>query len=246
MPNYVKFMKDILSKKHRLREFKIVALTEGCIAMLMNKLPPKLTDLWSFTTPCSIGNHYVGKALCDLRVSINLMPMSIFKKLGIGKGRPTTVTLQLVDRSYAHPEGKIEDVLVRVDKFIFPVNFLILECEADHDVLIILGRLFLTTGRTLIDVQKGKLTIRVNDQKVTFNVFNALKCVDENEKCHTIDLIKALLDEFTKFCYGNSCSEDDLMEQGDTVSFEELDEFMEAQLITDRPGKKFESLDLSK
>ncbi|KAA3477418.1 UPF0746 protein [Gossypium australe] len=131
MLNYVKFMKNILSKKRRLGEFKTVALTEGCTTMLKNKLPPKLKDPESFTISCSIGNHYIGKALCDLGASTNLMPMFVLRKLEIGKARPTTITLQLVDRSYAHPEGKIEDMLVKVDKFIFPADFIILECEAN-------------------------------------------------------------------------------------------------------------------
>ncbi|XP_062080747.1 uncharacterized protein LOC133785536 [Humulus lupulus] len=144
MPNYVKFLKDILTKKKRLGEFETVALTEGCSAILKSKIPPKLKDPGSFTIPCSIG----GRALCDLGASINLMPMSILKKLGIGEARPTTVTLQLVDHSMAHPEGKIEDVLVQVDKFIFPADFIILDYEADRDVPIILGRPFLATGRT--------------------------------------------------------------------------------------------------
>ncbi|XP_060959105.1 uncharacterized protein LOC133030385 [Cannabis sativa] len=173
MPNYVKFLKDILTKKRRLGEFETVALTEGCSAMLKSKIPPKLKDPGSFTIPCSIGGRDVGRALCDLGASINLMPMSIFKKLVIGEACPTTVTLQLADRSMAHPEGKIEDVLVQVDKFIFPADFIILDYEADRDVPIILGRPFLATERTLIDVQNGELTMRVNDQKVTFNVFNA-------------------------------------------------------------------------
>ncbi|WP_217833218.1 retropepsin-like aspartic protease, partial [Picosynechococcus sp. PCC 7002] len=76
----------------------------------------------------------VGQALCDLGDSINLMPLSIFRKLGIGEARPTTVTLQLADRSIKHPEGKIEDVLVKVDKFIFPADFIILDYEADREV----------------------------------------------------------------------------------------------------------------
>ncbi|XP_016667574.1 uncharacterized protein [Gossypium hirsutum] len=244
MPSYVKFMKHIKSKKHRLREFKTIPLTERCTAMLMNKLPPKLKDIGSFTIPFSIGNHYVGKALCDLGASINLMPMLIFKKLGIGKVRPTIVTFHLADGSYTHPEHKIEDVLVRVDKFIFLTNFHIFECEVDHDLPIILRRPFLAICRTLIDVQNGKLTMRVNDQKVTFNVFNALKCTDENKECHIIDLIEAEMDEFAKFCYDNFDSEDNLMEQGDIASFEELGEFMEARQIMYRLGKKFEILDL--
>ncbi|XP_062104169.1 uncharacterized protein LOC133815330 [Humulus lupulus] len=94
MPNYVKFLKDILTKKMRLGEFEMVVLTEGCSAILKNKIPPKL-----FTIPISIGEREVGKTHCDLGASINLMPMSTFKKMGIGEARPTTVTLQLTDRS---------------------------------------------------------------------------------------------------------------------------------------------------
>ncbi|KAL4308842.1 hypothetical protein GQ457_01G018300 [Hibiscus cannabinus] len=118
MSNCAKFLKDIVSKRTRLSEFEIVAMTEGCMAMLHNRLPPKLKDPDSFTIPCAIDNHYVGKALCDLGASINLMPKSVFERLGIGKARPTTVMLQLADRSYIQPEGKIEDILhVTLDVF---------------------------------------------------------------------------------------------------------------------------------
>ncbi|KAL5559257.1 hypothetical protein UlMin_035468 [Ulmus minor] len=133
----------------------MVALTNECSLLLQTKIPPKLKDPGSFTIPCLIGNTYCGRALCDLGASINLMPMSVFKQLGIGDARPTTVTLQLVDRSFAHPERKIEDVLIWVDKFVFPADFIILDFEADREVPIILGRPFLATGRTLIDAQKG-------------------------------------------------------------------------------------------
>ena len=107
-------------------------------------MPPKLKDPGCFTIPCAIGKNYEGKALCDLGASINLMPKSVFQKLGIGRPKPTTVMLQLADRSYVQPEGKIEDILVRVDKFIFPADFLVLDCEADDNAPIILGRPFLT------------------------------------------------------------------------------------------------------
>ncbi|KAL5561746.1 hypothetical protein UlMin_031493 [Ulmus minor] len=129
MPNYVKFMKDVLTNKRKLGEFETVALTNECSMLLQTKIPPKLKDLGSVTIPCSIGNTYCGRALCDLGASINLMPMSVFKQLGIGNARPTIVTLQLADRSFAHPEGKIEDVLIRVDKFVFPADFIILDFE---------------------------------------------------------------------------------------------------------------------
>ncbi|XP_052484866.1 uncharacterized protein LOC128039962 [Gossypium raimondii] len=163
MPNYVKFMKDILSKKKCLSEYEIVALMKECSAFLQNKLPPKLKDYGSFTIPYNIKESYCGKALWDLGASINLMPESIFKLLGIGEVIPTIVMLQLTDQSLAYPKGKTEDILVRVDKFIFHTDFIMLEFEADKEGPIILGRPFLATGRTLVDVKKGELIMRVQD-----------------------------------------------------------------------------------
>ncbi|KAM6564131.1 hypothetical protein CsatB_024129 [Cannabis sativa] len=199
MPTYVKFLKDILTKKRRLGEFETVALTEGCSAMLKSKIPPKLKDPGSFTIPISIGGRDVGRALCDLGASINLMPMSIFKKLGIGEARPTTVTLQLADRSMAHPEGKIEDVLVQVDKFIFPADFIILDYEEDREVPIILGRPFLATGRTLIDVEKGELTMRAQDEQATFKVFHPMRAPDAIGECLAIGDMDPNMVEESKF-----------------------------------------------
>ncbi|XP_052291705.1 uncharacterized protein LOC127900589 [Citrus sinensis] len=154
IPNYVKFLKDILARKRRLGEFETVALTQESSHMLQSKILTKLKDPVSFTIPYSIGNRYAGRALCDLGASINLMSLSVFKQLGVGECRPTIVTLQLAHRFHAYPEGKIEDVLVKVDKFIFPVDFIVLDFEADKEVPIILGRPFLAIGKTLIDVQK--------------------------------------------------------------------------------------------
>ena len=105
IPSYVKFMKDILSKKRRLSDFQIVNLTEECSVVLQRKLPQKLKDPSSFTIPCTIGNAIFERALCDLGDSINLMPLSIFRRLGLGEARLTTVTLQLADRSLKHPRG---------------------------------------------------------------------------------------------------------------------------------------------
>ncbi|XP_024980884.1 uncharacterized protein LOC112517738 [Cynara cardunculus var. scolymus] len=192
MPSYAKFLKDILSKKKKLTEYETVALTEGCSALLTNKILPKLKDPGSFTIPCSIGGKEIGKALCDLGASINLMPLSVFNTLGIGEARPTTVTLQLANRTIAYPKGMIEDVLVQVDKFIFPADFIILDFEADKDIPIILGRPFLATGGTLIDVQKEKLTMRLQDQKVAFNIFNSLKYPDYLEECLGVTEIETL------------------------------------------------------
>ncbi|KAH9781214.1 hypothetical protein KPL71_008370 [Citrus sinensis] len=131
MSNYVKFLKDILARKRRLGEFETVALTQESSHLLQSKIPTKVKDLGSFTIPCSIGTRYAGRALCDLGASINLMPLFVFKQLRVWECRPTTVSLQLADRSHAYTEGKIEDVLVKVDKFIFPVEFIVLDFEAN-------------------------------------------------------------------------------------------------------------------
>ena len=152
MPGYVKFMKDILSKKRKLGDYEIVALSEECRTILQKKLPPKLKDLGSFTIPCAIGNAVFERALCDLGSSINLMPWSIFKKPKLGEVRLTTITLQLEDQSLTHPHGIIEDVLVKVDKFIFPAYFIIMDIQEDKEVPIILGQPFLATRRAMIDV----------------------------------------------------------------------------------------------
>ncbi|XP_038874937.1 uncharacterized protein LOC120067449 [Benincasa hispida] len=146
-----------------------------------------MKDPGSFTIPCSIGGVDIRKSLCDMGVKISLMLLSIFKKLGIGELRPTTMTLQMADRSLAHSEGIIEDVLVKVDKFILPVDFIILDYEADRDVPIILGRTFLFIGRTHIGVHKGEIIMRVNGQEVKFNIIKALEYSNEMNACQAID-----------------------------------------------------------
>ena len=133
------------------------------------------------------------KALCDLGAIINLMSWSIFKKLKLREAWPTTVTLKLVDRSLTRPCGIIEDVLVKVDKFIFPADFIILDMEEDKEVRIILGRQFLSTGMALNDVQKGELRLMVQVKEVTFSVFNAIKHPHDNDSCFKVDVIKAIV-----------------------------------------------------
>nr|XP_009789277.1 PREDICTED: uncharacterized protein LOC104236929 [Nicotiana sylvestris]XP_016442804.1 PREDICTED: uncharacterized protein LOC107768216 [Nicotiana tabacum] len=131
--------KSIVANKRRLTEFETVALTEECSSRIQSKLPQKLKDPGSCTIQISIGKHVVGPALCDLGASINLMPLSMFKQLGLGDPCPTTVILQLADRSLAHPEGVIEDVLVQVGSFIFPVDFIILDYEPDQESYLFWG-----------------------------------------------------------------------------------------------------------
>ena len=193
MPSYVKFMKDILSKKRILSNFETVNLTKECSVILQRKLPHKLKDPGSFSIPCTIGNFIFERALCDLGASINLMSLSIFKRLGLGEARPTTATLQLADKSLKHPKGVIEDVLVKLDKFIFPAVFIVLDMEEDKEIPIILGRPFLTTGRAMIDVQQGELKLRVQDDKIKFNVFEAVRHPAESDTCFMIKTVEAIV-----------------------------------------------------
>ncbi|KAL5565416.1 hypothetical protein UlMin_028580 [Ulmus minor] len=195
MPKYAKFLKEVLSNKRRLEANEKVMLTEECSAILQRKLPPKLKDPGSFTIPCTIGDFEFDKVLCDLGASINLMPLSIFKKLGLGEVKPTTVSLQLADRSIKHPRGIIADVLVKVDKFIFSADFIVLDMEEDREVPLILGRPFLATGRTLIDVYQGKLILRVQDEQVTFNVFEAMKFPSDIDACFEINVLDRVVAE---------------------------------------------------
>ncbi|KAL5582791.1 hypothetical protein UlMin_015233 [Ulmus minor] len=153
MPKYAKFLKDVLSNKRKLEECEAVALTEETTALLQKKLPPKLKDPGSFSIPCTIGENFQTKALCDLGASINLMPLSIFRKLGLEEPTPTMVSLVMADRSIKHPRGIVEDVLVKVGRLIFLVDFIILDMKEDKDISVILGRPFLATGGAIIDVK---------------------------------------------------------------------------------------------
>ncbi|KAK4710898.1 hypothetical protein R3W88_005411 [Solanum pinnatisectum] len=141
--------------KLRLIEYETVALTEECNSRIQNKLPIKLKDSGSFTVQITIGQSIHARGLYDLGASINLMPTSLYKKLGLGSPKPTTIILQLVDRSVARPKGVVEDILVQVGSLIFLVDFVVLNFEPDPDIPFILGRPFLETSKAMTDVTTG-------------------------------------------------------------------------------------------
>lgn len=175
MPIYAKFMKDILHKRRRLKGVdETVLMTEECSAILQRKMPKKRRDPGSFTIPVEIEGMADVEALCDLGASINLMPLTMFERLNLGEVTPTMLSLQMADRSLKTPYGIVEDVMVRVDKYVFPVDFVVLDMEEDEKIPLILGRPFLATGRAKIDVDKGHLILRVGKEKVRFSVFNPM------------------------------------------------------------------------
>ncbi|GJU77772.1 DNA-directed DNA polymerase [Tanacetum coccineum] len=171
-----KILKDLFSHKEKLEKVvSSVKLSEECSAIIQRSLPQKEGDLGSFTLPCLIGPLTVKNALADLGEIINLMPHSLFQRLGISKLKPTKMSIQLADRSIKYPIGVCKNLLVKVSKFIFPVNFVVLEMDEDELVLIILGRTFLARARAVIDVYEGKLSLRVESETITFNMGKSMK-----------------------------------------------------------------------
>ncbi|XP_070048923.1 uncharacterized protein [Nicotiana tomentosiformis] len=158
----------------------------------------KVSDPGSFTIPCTIGSYVVAKALCDLGDSINLMPLAIYTKLGIGRARPTSMLLQLADRTVKRPTGILDDVLVQVEKFVFLADFVILDCQVDEEIPIILGRPFLAIGRALIDCETGELKMRLNNEEIIFNIQQSMRRPIEFANCSLVEAIDVILQEEDK------------------------------------------------
>ena len=182
MPNYAKFLKDILRKKKKIDDERVVSLTATCSAVIQKSLPTKMKDPDSFTIPGTIGKYELKKDLCDSGASINLMPLLVVQRLSLGELTSTAITLQMADMSMAQPKGVLEEVLVKVGKFIFPVDFVVMKMEEDTQVPLLLGRPFLPTGVALIDVKKGELTLRVGNEEVYFNLNKSLTQSDADEE----------------------------------------------------------------
>nr|GEU40447.1 reverse transcriptase domain-containing protein [Tanacetum cinerariifolium] len=152
MPKFASTIKSLLINKDKLFELAKVPLNENCLAMILKKLSEKLGDPSKFLIPCDFPRMDVCHALVDLGASINLMPLSIWKKLSLPKLTPTRMNLELADRSITRPKGVAEDVFVKVGKFHFPTNFVVINFKADPWVPLILRRSFFRTSRALIDV----------------------------------------------------------------------------------------------
>nr|GEV22615.1 reverse transcriptase domain-containing protein [Tanacetum cinerariifolium] len=169
MLKFASTVKSLLTNKDKLFELAKIPLNQNCSAMLLKKLPEKLGDPGKFLIPCDFPGMHVCHALADLSASINLMPLSIWKNLSLPELTPNRMTLELVNGSITRPKGVVEDVFVKVGRFHFLTDFVVVDFEADPRVPLILGRSFLRTDHALIDVYEEEITIRVNDEAVTFN-----------------------------------------------------------------------------
>ncbi|GKA23793.1 DNA-directed DNA polymerase [Tanacetum coccineum] len=163
-------------------------MNERCSAVLLNKLSLKEKDLGSFPIHCDIGQLHINNALADLGASISLMPYTMYAKLGLGEPKATRMSLELTDRSIQYPRGIVENVLIKVDKFVLPIDFVILYMPEDSRVPIILGRPFLATARAMIDVFNNKITLRVGDDEVIFDMDQSIKrSPAEDDECYGVD-----------------------------------------------------------
>ncbi|GJX25140.1 reverse transcriptase domain-containing protein [Tanacetum coccineum] len=204
MPRFAPTIKSLLMNKEKLLELAKIPLNENCSAMLLKKLPEKLGDPGKFLIPCNFPGMDVCHALADLGASINLMPLSFWKKLSLPELTPTRMTLELADRSITHPKGLAEDVFVKVGKFYFPTDFVIVDFEADPRVPLILGRSFLRTGRALIDVYGEEITLRVDNEAVTFNLNQTTRYSStyDDSSINRIDVIDVACEEFSQEVLG--------------------------------------------
>ncbi|RYR29806.1 hypothetical protein Ahy_B01g054315 [Arachis hypogaea] len=181
MPSYIKYMKELLTRKSSLKEGQTIVMNKECSALIQPELPIKRKDPGSFHITCAIGETMFDKALCDLGASINLMPLSLMKRLQINEIIPTDVVIRLADKTQKQAVGVVENMLVKVGKYFLPTDFVILDMEESHTYPIILGRPFLATARALIDVERGELILRIHDEQLSFNVFKLSQETDHNE-----------------------------------------------------------------
>ena len=188
IPSYAKFLKDLCTVKRKLGVDKEAFMTEQSTSLIRNSLPLKYKDLGSPTISIVVGNSKMGHALVDLGVSVNLLPYSVYMDLGLGELKPTNITLQLADRSVKIPRGIVKDVLVQVDKFYFPVDFVVLDTQPvvnqGTQFPVILGRPFLATANAIIHCRGGLMTLSFRNMTVNLNIFNVIKGMgDEDEVC---------------------------------------------------------------
>ncbi|CAN6570909.1 unnamed protein product [Malus baccata var. baccata] len=195
VPRYAKFLKELCITRKRMSTKEVVKVGENVSAILQRKLPPKCKDPGSFTIPCVIGNTRFESAMLDLGASINVMPYSIYASMNLGALKNDGVIIQLADRSNAYPKGVLEDVLVQVNHLVFPADFYVLEMdESDHapSLPILLGRPFMKTARTKIDVYSGTLSMEFDGEVVNFNLSDSIKYPSEDHSCFSIDIIDSL------------------------------------------------------
>nr|GEV54439.1 reverse transcriptase domain-containing protein [Tanacetum cinerariifolium] len=198
MPKYQKMLKALISNKEKLQELANTPLNENCSAVILKKLLEKLRDPGQFLISCGF-SELKCKALADLGASINLMPLSVWKKLGLPELISTRMTLELANRAICTPAGIARDVFVLVGKFIFPADFVIVDYKSDPRVPFILGGPFLRTARALIDVHGEEMIHRDGDDRLTLNMRHDTLSYSNQPQKESINLINVFNDSSKDF-----------------------------------------------
>ena len=179
VPTYAKILKDLCIVKRGLNVEKKAFLTEQVSAIIQCKTLVKYKDPGCPTISVNIGGTCIEKALLDLGANVNLLPYSVYKQLSLGELKPTTITLSLADRSITIPKGIVEDMLIQVDKFDYPVDFVVLDTElvaiGANYVPIILARPFLATSKSIINCQNGVTQLTFGNMTLELNIFHFSK-----------------------------------------------------------------------
>ncbi|GJY65400.1 homeodomain-like protein [Tanacetum coccineum] len=187
---------NLLARKGKIEETSKITLNERCSVVLLNKIPFKEKDPGSFTIPCVIGKMGIDKALADLGANSSLMPYSMYARLDLGELKPTRMCIELANKSTQYPKGIVENVIVKFDKFIFPVDFVVLDMKEDHKIPIILGRPFLATTHAMIDVFNKKIYFKVGNETITFDIHKSMKFSTlEDDECLSIDMVDKVVSE---------------------------------------------------
>nr|GEX39388.1 DNA-directed DNA polymerase [Tanacetum cinerariifolium] len=216
MPKFASPLKALIGNKEKLSEMARTQMNEHCSAVILNKLPRKLGDPGKFLILFEFLGIDECLALADLGASINLMPFFVWEALSLPKLTPTCMTLELADRSVSKPIGIAKDLSFKVGVFHFPADFVVVDFEPDPRVPLILGRCFLKTGRALIDVHKGELTLCIENEAITYNLDQTVRySANFNQMtAHKIDVIckmysQEVLDFSNTTASGNPTPHDD-------------------------------------
>ncbi|GJW13136.1 DNA-directed DNA polymerase [Tanacetum coccineum] len=220
MPKYAKFLKGFQTNKARLEKACKIIMNERCSTVLLNKLPSKEKDPESFTIPCDIGQLHIDNALADLAACISIMPYTMYKKLSLGEPKATRISLELADRSIQYPRGIIENVLIKVNKFVLLIDFAILDMPKD-----------------------SRITLRVRDDEVIFDIDQSIKRpTTKDEECYGIDDLDETINEEAQELLTNE-EPDSFLSRGLEKSIDQLDlECYESTSSNDKNGSNLENL----
>ncbi|XP_057771191.1 uncharacterized protein LOC130991003 [Salvia miltiorrhiza] len=197
IPHFGKFVKDFITGKSKATG-KIV-MGENVSAALKKELPAKCKDPGMFSLPIYIGDTRIENAMCDLGASINVMPLTVYNRLSGVELVDTRVVIQLADRSCVYPEGLLEHVLVSVNNFVYPADFYVVRIcgvQSKGSTGVLLGRPFLRTAKSIIDVSNGMICLDYHGEKYTFSMDDAIKTPNDAENAYSIDMIDPLVQEF--------------------------------------------------